>query len=142
MSFALPWKALALAFGVGAFGLSVPATDAFAQDRREEHVPDPARGETLFRACLQCHTAAPGEVKIGPSLAGVVGRTPGSVPGFGYSQGMIDLGRSGAVWNTGTLDRFLTRPRAMIAGTKMVFWGYRKPEDRADLIAYLATIPG
>ena len=84
----------------------------------------------------------PGQVKIGPSLAGVVGRRPGSVPAFGYSKDMIDYGASGAVWNAPTLDRFLTRPRALIGGTKMVFQGFRKPTDRDDLIAYLSTIRG
>lgn len=107
-----------------------------------ERLPDPARGETLFRACLKCHAVNPGEVKIGPSLAGVFGRRPGSEPAFGYSQDMIDFGGSGAVWDEDTLDRFLVRPRAMIAGTKMVFEGFRKPYDRDDLIAFLAKVRG
>ncbi len=104
--------------------------------------PDPARGERLFRECLKCHTIVPGEVKIGPSLAGVVGRRPGSVQGFGYSQDMINFGASGVVWNPDNLDRFLTRPRLLIAGTKMVFQGFRKLADREDVIAYLSTIRG
>jgi cytochrome c len=104
--------------------------------------PDPARGERLFKDCLKCHTIVPGEVKIGPSLAGVVGRRPGSVPGFGYSQDMISFGASGIVWNTDNLDQFLTRPRALVAGTKMVFQGFRRPADRDDVIAYLSTIRG
>lgn len=107
-----------------------------------ERAPDPARGERLFKECRKCHAVEPGQVKIGPSLAGVVGRRPGSAPAFGYSQDMIDYGASGAVWNENGLDRFLTRPRALIGGTKMVFQGFRKPADRADLIAYLATIRG
>lgn len=107
-----------------------------------EHVPDPARGEKLFKECRKCHAVEPSEVKIGPSLAGIVGRRPGSMPAFGYSQDMIDFGTSGAVWDDESLDRFLTRPRALIAGTKMVFQGFRRPNDREDLIAYLATIRG
>ena len=118
-----------------------PAANS-AQRTEAERVPDPARGEKLFRACRKCHEITPGQVKIGPSLAGIVGRRPGSVSAFGYSQDMIDLGGSGAVWDRSSLDRFLTRPRAMIAGTKMVFQGFRKPVDRADLIAYLSTIRG
>ena len=104
--------------------------------------PDPVRGERLFKECLKCHTIVPGEVKIGPSLAGVVGRRPGSVPGFGYSQDMINFGTSGIVWNSENLDRFLTKPRALIGGTKMVFEGFRRLADRDDVIAYLSTIRG
>ena len=104
--------------------------------------PDPVRGERLFKECLKCHTIVPGEVKIGPSLAGVVGRRPGSVPGFGYSQDMVNFGASGIVWNADNLDRFLTRPRSLIAGTKMVFQGYRKLSDRDDIIAYLSSVRG
>ena len=53
---------------------------------------------------------------------------------------MIDLGVSGTLWNDESLDRFLTRPRSLVAGTKMVFQGFRKQADRDDLIAYLSTI--
>lgn len=152
MSFGVGWKAMTLALGLC---LCAPA---MAQDFRNERprlgatpavnnpeperLPDPARGEKLFKACLKCHAVQPGEVKIGPSLAGIVGRRPGSMPAFGYSKDMIDFGTSGAVWDEESLDRFLTRPRALIAGTKMVFQGFRKPYDRADLIAYLSTIRG
>jgi len=138
MSFVSRCKAMALVLTFCLGGASM------AQDlaTEPERLPDPARGERLFKECRKCHEVAPDQVKIGPSLAGVVGRRPGSVPAFGYSQDMIDYGVSGAVWNADSLDRFLTRPRGVIAGTKMVFQGFRKPDDRADLIAYLSTIPG
>lgn len=107
-----------------------------------ERLPDPVRGQQLFNACLKCHTVVPGEVKIGPSLAGVVGRRPGSIPDFGYSQDMINFGASGVLWNEDNLDQFLIKPRALINGTKMVFQGFRKQADRDDIIAYLLTIRG
>lgn len=152
MSFGTGCKAIALVaslcLGAGAMAQGLETerprlggAPAF-QDVEPERLPDPARGEKLFRECRKCHAVQPGEVKIGPSLAGVVGRRPGSVPGFGYSQDMIDFGTSGVTWNEESLDRFLTRPRALIGGTKMVFQGFRKPFDRADLIAYLQTIRG
>ncbi len=117
------------------FGSTSPETETVRP-------PDLARGERLFKECLKCHAIRPGEVKIGPSLAGVVGRRPGSVPGFGYSQDMINFGASGIVWNPDNLDRFLTKPRGVIAGTKMVFEGFRRTADRDDVIAYLSTIRG
>ena len=112
------------------------------QEVEPERVPDPARGEQLFRQCRACHETTPGQVKIGPSLAGVVGRRPGSVPAFGYSQDMINYGNSGTSWNPQNLDLFLARPRSLIAGTKMVFQGFRKTVDREDIIAYLLTLQG
>jgi cytochrome c len=143
MRLLLGLRMLALATLLG-FGGPVSAQQFGNTEPEPEAVrpPDPARGERLFKECLKCHTIVPGEVKIGPSLAGVVGRRPGSIPGFGYSQSLIDLGASGIVWNSDNLDRFLTRPRSLVAGTKMVFQGYRKPADRDDIIAYLSTIRG
>lgn len=143
MSFGNGCKALALVAILG-FGGIVHAQQAASPplQTETERPPDPSRGQTLFKACRKCHAIEPGQVKIGPSLAGVVGRRPGSVPAFGYSEDMIDYGASGVVWNAQTLDRFLIRPRAMIGGTKMVFQGFRKPADRDDLIAYLSTIRG
>lgn len=130
---------LALMLGFG----DVATAQQFGDTEPEPvRLPDLARGEQLFKECLKCHTIAPGQVKIGPSLAGVVGRQPGSIPAFGYSQDMINFGASGIVWNEDNLDQFLTRPRSMIAGTKMVFQGFRKQADRDDLIAYLSTIRG
>ena len=38
-------------------------------------------------------------------------------------------------------DRFLTNPKADVAGTKMTFAGLPKVQDRANVIAYLATLP-
>jgi cytochrome c len=99
---------------------------------------DPESGERLFRKCKQCHTLVPERTKVGPSLAGVVGRAPGSVEGFGYSQDLIDFGAAGNDWNAETLDAFLTKPRGLIRQTKMAFPGLRKKSDREDLIAYLS----
>lgn len=99
---------------------------------------DPANGEKIFKKCKQCHTVVRDQRKIGPSLAGVVGRRPGSAEGFGYSQDMIDFGAAGNSWNAETLDVFLAKPRDLIKKTKMAFPGLRKPSDRDDLIAYLS----
>lgn len=100
--------------------------------------PDPENGERIFKKCKNCHTVNPDEKKIGPSLAGIVGRTPGSIEDFGYSQDMIDFGAAGNVWDERTLDLFLTKPRDLIRRTKMAFPGFKKESDRADLIAYLS----
>ena len=42
-------------------------------------------------------------------------------------------------WTYEALDSFLTSPRTVVPGTKMTFPGLPKPQDRADLIAWLRT---
>jgi len=92
-------------------------------------------GETLFKKnCAICHTLEAGKSKIGPSLAGVVGRKAGSVPGFAYSTANKN---SGDMWDAQTLDTYLADPRKFMPGTKMVFAGLKNPEDRKALIEYL-----
>ncbi len=92
-------------------------------------------GEIVFKKnCAVCHTLDVGKNKIGPSLAGVLGRKAGSVPGFTYSAANKS---SGDRWDEQTLDTYLTDPRKFMPGTKMVFAGLKNPEDRKALIEYL-----
>jgi len=43
------------------------------------------------------------------------------------------------LWNEDTLFDYLLAPKKYIKGTKMVFAGIKKPVERKDLIAYIAT---
>ena len=95
---------------------------------------DAAKGEKIFKKCKACHSLEAGKKKVGPSLAGVFGRTAGSVEGFKYSASMKD---SGIVWDAEVLDQFLTKPKDLVPKTRMSFRGLKKEQDRADLIAYL-----
>jgi len=100
--------------------------------------PDPAAGGKLFaEQCGGCH--ALDHARIGPPLAGVVGRAAGSVPGYPYSAA---LRAAGFAWDTERLDRWLADPQAEVPGAQMPM---RVPEAvaRRDLIAYLKTLrPG
>jgi len=100
---------------------------------------DVAKGAKVFKKCKACHVVDSAKNKVGPSLQGVVGRTPGSVGGFKYSSAMSGFGASGIVWDAATLDAFLAKPKALVKGTKMSFPGLKKPSDRADVIAYLQS---
>lgn len=92
-------------------------------------------GEALFKKhCTVCHTVEAGKNKIGPSLAGIVGRKAGTAPGFSYSDANK---KSGVTWDEATLDAYLTDPRKFMPGTKMVFAGLKNPDDRKAIIAYL-----
>lgn len=102
-------------------------------------VGDATAGEKVFKKCKACHKIEEGVKAVGPDLFAIVGRGIGSREGFKYSDGML---AQGGEWDAAGLDTFLTDPKAMIAGTKMSFRGLSKPEDRANVIAYLATIGG
>jgi cytochrome c len=96
-----------------------------------------SEGEKDFKKyCSACHTTEPGKNKIGPSLAGVVGRKAGSEPGFQYSEANK---KSGLTWDEATLDKYLTDPRKMVPGTKMAFAGVKKDDERKAIIDYLKT---
>lgn len=44
---------------------------------------------------------------------------------------------TGITWDQDTLNAYLENPKKYIPGTKMVFAGLKKANERADLIAYL-----
>lgn len=96
---------------------------------------DAARGQRLFARCSGCH-AISGENKVGPSLAGVFGRTAGKVEGARYSRAMAG---SSVVWDAASIDAYLAAPTKFLPGTTMTI---RLPNavDRADVIAYLRSL--
>ena len=107
---------------------------------RPVEAADARRGEEIFRKCVTCHTVeAGGRNRVGPRLAGLFGRTAGSVGDFRYTDA---LRQSGIVWNEATLDAYLRDSEAFVPGTKM-YGGLTLDADRMDLIAYLraATAP-
>ncbi len=95
---------------------------------------DAAAGKKVFNKCKVCHSLAEGENKIGPSLAGVVGRAAGTVEGFKYSDAMKE---SGLTWDEATLDQYLADPKGFVPGNKMAFVGLKKEDDRENVIAYI-----
>jgi cytochrome c len=102
---------------------------------------DAAAGEKVFRKCAACQSVDPsGKNKVGPDLYGVVGRTTGTVEGFKYSEVMTEAGAEGHVWTEEELSKFLEKPKEMFPGTKMTFVGLKKPEDRANVIAYIKSV--
>lgn len=93
-------------------------------------------GKAQFVKCRSCHTISPeGMNSTGPSLYDVYGRKVASLESYNYSDAMKS---HKGVWDYPSLDSYITKPNAMVKGTKMAFAGIKKPEDRRDLIAYLA----
>ena len=102
---------------------------------------DVAKGEKVLKKCAACHTVEQGgKNKVGPNLYDIVNRKPGGFGGFKYSSGMADFGGANPEWTYENLDHFLAKPKDVVNGTTMGFAGLKKPEDRANLIAYLRTL--
>ena len=115
--------------------------DAAPQDTGPEPIlallatADVAAGEKLAKKCTACHVfEAGGANKVGPALWGIVNKAKASVDGFAYSAALAGFG---GAWDYQSLNAFLAKPKAYISGTKMNFAGLKKPEDRANMVAWL-----
>jgi cytochrome c len=97
---------------------------------------DAGAGERLWRQCQACHALNPGQNGVGPYLHGVVGRPKHSAEGFSYSDALLSQDGD---WTPENISAFLENPRGYAPGTAMAYNGMSDVEDRANLIAYLAT---
>ena len=102
---------------------------------------DVEQGEVVFQKCYACHSVVPGETGLtGPNLFGVVGRAVASARDFDYSAALEGLPAEGyRVWTEAALDAYLRSPEDFAPGTAMTFVGLPDPDERADVIAYLAA---
>jgi cytochrome c len=97
---------------------------------------NPEKGAKIFKTkCAQCHSAEKdGGNKQGPNLHSLFGRHTGKVAGFNYSEANKS---KNILWGGDTLWIYLKDPKKYIPGTKMIFAGLKKDEERKDLISYL-----
>ena len=101
---------------------------------------DAAKGKRVFTKCRACHKLVEGKHGVGPSLHGVVGRAIATADGYKkYSKAMSAFGE-GKVWSEELLSEYLENPKGVVKGTRMAFPGLKKPEQRADVIAYLKSV--
>ena len=102
---------------------------------------DVEKGKKVFKRCANCHKVGEGaKHKIGPLLNDLIGRKAGTAEGFTkYSKALVAAGAGGLVWSEEKLAEFIAKPRKLVPKNKMSFPGLRKPEQIADVIAYLKT---
>lgn len=95
-------------------------------------------GANLIKKCTICHDLTKdGPNRVGPNLWGIIGNKKAHRSDFAYSKALAD---KGGTWTYEDLFHMIHKPASFIPGTKMNFIGFKKPEDVADVIAYLNTL--
>lgn len=99
---------------------------------------DVTRGERSFKGkCATCHTIAEGGANgTGPNLYNSIAVPKQHVPGFAYSGALEAVGGE---WTYEAMDAWLEAPGSYARGTSMAFAGLKRDDERANVIAYLAS---
>jgi len=120
---------------------AVCASVSFSTTARAEDPPADPGAAQFMKSCGVCHTVDPkAELRQGPNLATVVGRTAGTLAEYPtYSKAMKEAGAGGLVWNPETIDKWISGPADMIPNTNM-FYQQPDPDKRKIIIDYLTRV--
>lgn len=95
-------------------------------------------GQQIYQArCSNCHSNAPGKTIFAPTLFGLIGREAGSIEGFPYTE---KIARLDLVWTPESLNAWLFSINLDSPLLRMRHLGVENDDDRAALIAYIATL--
>jgi len=98
-----------------------------------------ADGESAVRVCAACHSFDEGGAhRIGPNLYGIMGNDIAAVDGFNnYSNALQALDGD---WTYERMNAWLKAPMDYVEGTTMGYSGVKDDAERANIIAYLASL--
>lgn len=122
-----------LAFGFAAV-IALVSSSAFADGDGNAK-----KGKKVWKKCKACHTLVEGKHKMGPSLAGIMGKKAGTVDGFKKYKALKD---ADFVWDEDNLSDWVKNPKKFLkekglpTKTSMKV-KIKKEKDRENLIAYL-----
>jgi cytochrome c len=131
-------------FQLESFAYGLAAVALLAISAPAQAAGDAEKGKAAFAKCAICHQVGPGAATlVGPELNSIVGRKAGSVADYPYSAGMKKLAGEGFTWTEENIDKWIADPKAMIPDSPMAlaFQGVADAGERADIIAYLKTVP-
>ncbi len=99
---------------------------------------DVTRGERSFKGkCASCHTIEQGGATgTGPNLFASIGSAKQSHGNFAYSGA---LAPTEGDWTYANMDAWLAAPSKYARGTSMGFAGLKRDDERANVLAYLAS---
>jgi cytochrome c len=121
--------------------LALPLALGLALQISPVQAGDVEAGRQAYKRCTACHSDGD-DNRLGPSLVSVVGRTAGTVQGYGFSMTVKEAGKKGMVWTKETLDRYLqNRTQFYGGGHKCMGASVADQKDRDNLIAYLIELP-
>ena len=93
-----------------------------------------SKGAKLFKKkCGTCHSMKEGEHKVGPSLAGIMGRTAGTTDFKKYKA----LKGSDIVWDEDNLDKWITNPKKFIGKPTAMTVKVKKAKERDKIIDFI-----
>jgi cytochrome c len=101
---------------------------------------DAAKGEKVFKKCKACHTATEEKNKVGPHLVGILGRNAASVDGYKYGKGITAAAEKIGAWDEAKLMEYLANPKKYVDGKSKMTFKLKKEDQRADVVAYLASL--
>lgn len=134
---------VAASVGVGAAGMGLFSSVALAQQPAAapsvgaDAAAELKRGRLLYIQCRACHELKADQPhKVGPNLHGIMNRKAATAEDFAYSPAFKG---ASLTWDRATLDRWIEKPSAVVAGNAMAFAGVANPKDRAALIAYIES---
>lgn len=99
-----------------------------------------ADGAKVFKKCKACHSLETGKHKLGPSLAGVVGRKAGTADGYTKYKGLKDADWT---WTEVELMAYLENPtvytKAKTSNRSSMSLKLKKEDQRKAVINFLKS---